>query len=255
MHTETDRIARHPTEALRPDLPIPLPAASGAGSVLRWTVAGLREPRFADAFRAVRWDVLVVAVLVAGRFAIVGPLRPLIDVITAVLALGLLVRVAVLSVLQRKQRVFERRWLAVQSDVLRTTTFEVVRFGVRPRPQHGSTPGDYDLTRPADVRDLLARQAEERSLPVRIDFAYSPTEIETVHLDLGDVTFVLADWARRSRIRFPDARYHGQPAMGRAGWRRPSRTTFWVLGPAAASVVTPDGVASAPLGGPVSAAP
>jgi hypothetical protein len=244
-----DGIARYPSEALRPDLPIPLPPASQVGSVLRRTVAGLREPRFADAFRAIRWDVLVIAVLVAGRFAIVGPLRPLVDVIAAVLAFGLLVRVIALSVLQRRQRLFEQRWLAVQSDVLRRTTFEVVRFGVR------SAPGDYDLTRPADVRDLLARQAEERSLPVRIDFAYSPTEIETVHLDLGDVTFVLADWARRSRVRFPDARYHGQPAMGRAGWRRPSRTTFWVLGPAAASVVTPDGVASAPLGGPVSAAP
>ncbi len=249
VHTGMDGIARYPSEALRPDLPIPLPPASPGGSVLRRTVAGLREPRFADAFRAIRWDVLVIAVLVAGRFAIVGPLRPLVDVIAAVLAFGLLVRVTALSVLQRRQRLFEQRWLAVQSDVLRTTTFEVVRFGVR------SVPGDYDLTRPADVRDLLARQAEERSLPVRIDFAYSPTEIETVHLDLGDVTFVLADWARRSRVRFPDARYHGQPAMGRAGWRRPSRTTFWVLGPAAASVVTPDGVASAPLGGPVSAAP
>jgi hypothetical protein len=243
-----DRIARYPSDALRPDLPLPLPPASRVGSVLRRTVSGLREPRFADAYRAVRRDMLVIAVLVAGRFAIVGWLRPWVDVIAAVLAFGVLVRLIALTVLQRRQHVFEQQWLTAQSDVLRATSFEVVRFGV-----HGSAPGDYDLTRPADVRDLLARQAEERPVPVRIDFAYSPTAIETVHLDLGDVTLVPSEAARRSRVRFPDARYHGQPAMDRTGWRRPSRTTFWVLGPAAASAATPGDVTSAPRGGSVSA--
>jgi hypothetical protein len=232
VHAESGReqraIARCPSDALRPDLPVPLPPASRLGSVL----AGLREPRFADAYRAVRWDVLVIATLVAGRFALIGWLRPWIAVIAAVLAFGLLVRVIALHLLQRKQHTFEQQWLAVQSDVLRTTSFEVVRFGVR--PDH-----DYDLTRPADVQNLLARQAEDRSVPVRIDFAYSPTEIETVHLALDEVTLVPADGARRPRVRFPDARYHGQPAMDRAGWRRPSRTTFWVLGRAAASAVMP----------------
>jgi len=248
----TDRIARYPADALRPDLPLPLPPASRFGSVLRHTLAGLREPRFADAYRALRWGVLAIAVLVAGRFAIIGWLRPWIDVVAAMLACGLLVRVIALSVVQRRQHAFEQRWLDVQSDVLRTTSFEVVRFGVR--PSLGSAPGDYDLTRPADVRELLARQAEQRPLAARVDFAYSPTAIETVHLDLSDVTLMPSDGARRSRVRFPDARYHGQPAMDRAGWRRPSRTTFWVLGRATASTATPGDVTSAPRAGSVSAA-
>ncbi|WP_037306133.1 hypothetical protein [Amycolatopsis orientalis] len=237
---KTDDLPRiEPADSLRPDLRVPLLATAR----IEATLARLSEPRFADAHRRTLRALAGAAALTAAQFAVVPSLRPWLLGAAALLLLDLVCRLLALNSLRRRQRAFEPRWLEAQSAVLRTASFEVVRFEVstpferRPRGRAQS----YDLTRPAEVEMLIERQRDDRargrSSQVKLEFSYllGPARraaIEVVHLDLDDVTIVRAEGARRARVRFPEARYHAQPSLHRTGWRQPSETTFWVLGPA-----------------------
>jgi hypothetical protein len=237
-------IARCPAGELRPDLRIPLPAGSDDGPALLSALARLGEPRFAEAYRRTWRRLALIAGVVASQFLVVAGVRPWIVAIAAAATLDLIVRVTALKLLERRQRAFEQRWLDVQSAVLRTATFEVLRLCVERR--------GYDLTRQDEVLELLRRRDAERAAQLKVEFGYSlgtRTAVEKVHLDLADAVVVTSAGARRVRVRFPEARYHAQPSMDRLGWRYPSRTTFWVLGSAILSAVPPGAPAPDPSGG------
>ncbi|MFG1645798.1 hypothetical protein ACGFMK_36440 [Amycolatopsis sp. NPDC049252] len=223
-----------PPDVLRPDLRFPLLATAR----IEATVARLREPRFADARRRTLRNLGCVAALALAQFAVVPSLRPWFLGAAALLLLDLFGRLFALDVLRRRQRAFEPQWLAAQSAVLRTATFEVVGFEVATpfTRRADDRVRAYDLTRPEDVTLLLDHQdvdrAAGRASQVKLEFAYPlgparRTAIEVVHLDLADVTVVRSGGSRRARVRFPRARYHAQPSPR----REPSQTTFWVLGP------------------------
>ncbi|MEU4250880.1 hypothetical protein AB0F15_26085 [Amycolatopsis sp. NPDC026612] len=241
---EGHSIARSPAGELRPDLRIPLQTAADDGPALLPVLARLGEPRFAEAYRGAWRRLALIAGVVASQFLVAAWVRPWIVAVAAAATLDLIVRVTALKLLEHRQRAFEQRWLDVQSGVLRTATFEVLRLRVKRR--------GYDLTRQDEVSELLRRRDTERASPLKVEFGYpmgTRTAVETVHLDLADAALVTAAGARRVRIRFPEARYHAQPSMDRLGWRYPSRTTFWVLGSAILSAVPPGTPTPDPSGG------
>jgi hypothetical protein len=135
----------------------------------------------------------------------------------------LLVRNAV----QRRQREFERDWLAAQTAELRRYPFAVL----------GCTLGgrEYSMSSPAEIRDLRGQRGNARASLAFTYFADGkwPT-IGKVHRRLRDLTFV-ADVTvpGRAFVRFPQARYLPRPVpAGRA-----ARRTCWSLdGPVLLSV-------------------
>lgn len=249
----------------RPDLQVPLyPAESPLASFVRTTLVRLRAPRFAEAHLANRRGFLLPVALWAGQFAVVAPARPYLSWTAGVLVMWLLIRAWALVRAERQQRRYERRWLAVQTEVLRDTWFEVVRCTVRHRLATGPGHRDassrepartdassYELTRPGDVRELLDRQASERgsgqSSRVVVEFAFPLpgrqfTALDAVSAGLTEIEMVAA--GRRpsgAGVRFPRASYHPEPpARGRRGRHWPSRSTFWVLGAPVLSMAAPE---------------
>jgi hypothetical protein len=213
----------------------------------------LRTPRFAEAQAANRWGLLFLTLLWAGQFALVPPARPYLGWTLLALLLWLLTRAYALSRIERRQRLYDQRWMAAQTAVLRDTWFEVVRFTVHRR--HGPDldrwdESSYELARSHDVRALLARQAAERasglSSRVTVEFTFSLpgrqyAALAPAYADLADMEMVAA--GRRTRlggVRFPHAVYHAEAPRGRRGRHRPSLSTFWVLGLPVLSMAAPD---------------
>lgn len=235
----------YPASESRPDLVIPQRPESALVSAIRSV--------FADAEGRTRRILVLLAVLVAIRLVAVPRLQLwlCLDCAIGMTVFYLLGRLAAGRWLGARQREFEPRWLDAQSNVLASTFFDVVRLGVQqpPEPRTGAVRfRTYDLVRGSDVAELLRHQADERaagrSSPVRVEFVYAcgsarHPAIETVRLDLADLPIAGSEGARRGRIRFPLARYHAEPRVGGRSRRLPSRTTFWVLGPAQLSAVPP----------------
>lgn len=231
----------------RPDLVIPARPEANLAKVIR-SVFASGDTRTRDA-------LITLAVLVAMGNAVVSGLRIWLELAAGAVALFLTMRLAARHRFSKRQREFEPYWLDAQSAILRSAAFEVVRFGVQESPDPASGAigfRTYDLARGSDVARLLQRQAAERdagrSSNVRVDFAYSrgPARhpaLETVQLSLVDLPITVSAGARRGRIRFPAARYHAEPRVAATRRELPSRTTFWVLGPAVLSAVQPQATA------------
>jgi hypothetical protein len=158
------------------------------------------------------------------------PWRRVLVVMTALLGLLVIVRVVALAVFQRRQQVFERTWLAARTEALQGHAFEVVRFTVDDPPAVPETRRAYDLTRPADVRELLRRRDHERATAsfsrATAEFAYRAGDgvvaIAEVARDLADITFLPGRVTPgRASIRLPAAYYRrrlGGRAAPQARW-------------------------------------
>lgn len=247
------RLPRRPPGPARPDLQVPLyPPGTRPAALVRSTLVRLTAPRFAEARLANRWWLLALVALWAGQFSMLPQARPYFVGATVALMVWLFARVCALVFTERRQRRYEERWLAAQSEALRDTWFEVVGCTLQRRSGPGADgrhEARYAPAGPADVRELLARQAEERlsgrysRLTVEFTFPLpgSPyNALEVVDVDLADVDLVTT--ARRPHggaVRFPQAAYHPETPRGPRRRHRPSRSTFWVLGPPVLALAAP----------------
>ncbi|NBE55161.1 hypothetical protein [Streptomyces boluensis] len=225
----------------RPDLQVPLyPPDTRPAVLVRNTLVRLNAPRFAEARTANRWWLLALLALSAVQFSMTPQARPYAAWAAVALMTWLLARVYALGLTEKRQRRYEQRWLAARSTALRDTWFEVVGCTVQARPgtaNDGRRAVSYVPARPADVRALLARQAEERaagrSSRLTVEFTFplpgSPyAALEVVDADLTDVDLVTT--ARGGGVRFPHAAYHPESPRSPRERHRPTRGTFWVLG-------------------------
>ena len=237
------KVVTYRAEFVGPDLPVPLSPLRGPRGAVRRYLVWLREPGFLRAR-----VVTVVWAVVTGAVALTSLLLPSAwrgAAVACAVLLGvyLLVRTFALASFERLQWTFQRRWLEAQSEVLRGHAFDVLRFTVQALPGVPDERRVYDLTRPADVRDLFRRRDRERgSGPisrVTVEFAYwqgaeKTMAVERVSRDLAELTFQRrqADRAHAS-VRFPEARYLGRPADE----TRLAERTRWILsGPVVVSV-------------------
>lgn len=228
--------------------------------MVRALLVRLRTPRFAEAQRATRRGFALVLLLwAATQFAVETGARPYLTWTAAALTLWLLGRVFALGRTEKRQRQYEQRWLAGQTETLRDTWFEVVRCTVRHRQGPGQDRWDessYELASRDDVRELLARQASERKsgrsskVTVEFRFALPGRQYEALaaaDADLTDLELVVTDRQLTSgKVRFPAAAYHAETPPVRQGGYWPSRTTFWVLGQPLLFTASPDGLPAAP---------
>jgi hypothetical protein len=150
---------------------------------------------------------------------------------SAALGLYVILRALALAVFERRQRTFEREWITTQTQVLRRHAFDVVRFTVQDISSVPYLRRSYDLTRPADVRDLLQRQEHERAgqhwSQATVEFSYladhGTLAIAEVHRDLTELAFLQGQAAGRASVRFPQAYYVGRLGQG------PAQRTYWTL--------------------------
>jgi hypothetical protein len=202
----------------RPDLPIPLAPLGRAALLARRYLLRLRGPDFAGAYH--------LTLAIAGQGPLIG--------CSAFIAICVIGRALALLMLEQRQRSFEQQWAAAQSEVLRRHPFEVLRFTVQGLTDQEQGERTYNLTGPADVRDLLRRREDERRLAwlsrVRVEFTYlagdGTTGLAEVRRYLTALTF-LEGWASQGRawIRFPEARYLVRSVSG----RRPAQRASWQL--------------------------
>ncbi|HUK67899.1 MAG TPA: hypothetical protein VLW50_03930 [Streptosporangiaceae bacterium] len=228
-------VVTYESEFTRPDLAVPLFPLPGFPSLMRRHLLGLRGPNFAGAYRvtlAAAWAGFAVA---AASLLVSPPWQEVVVYCSALIGLYVIARALALVAFERRQHTFEREWLAAQSEVLRGHAFEVLRFTVQDLiDEDQGVRQTYDLTRPADVRDLFRRQARERNSPwwsrATVELTYVSRDgtlaVAEVHRGLPELTF-LEGWARPGRawVRFPGARYLGRPRGG----RRPAQRTHWAL--------------------------
>jgi hypothetical protein len=220
-----------------PALQLPIPLALNRDVVLGKLI-GLNGPRFRDAYRAtLPWLLALVLIGVAGRGLTTQPLRATAAVLSAGLAVYVIVRVVTLRRLERRQHEFEPVWLAERSQDLRRRYFEVLRFSV-----HLHTHGRhrlFDLADPALVGDLLQqREAERRdggASWVTIDVAVGPAPdgeyaVQSMRRRLTEIELVAGRTPVESgRARFPQAQYVPRPVFDRRSAKLPSSSTYAVL--------------------------
>lgn len=228
----------------RPDLPIPLPPLAPSVSAFRRWIIGLREPAFDRAYRVTWWWAIAgLLLLVAARTVVIAKFAPFVSAVVMAICGYVVVRVVSLVVFQRQQGPFELRWLTAHSEALRTHTFDVVRFTLRPDRALASAGGVrkqvLDLADPRDVGRLIRQQAADRtgngSSRADIEFAYWPESgeravVERVRRELKDVVLHLIEGTTQVRVRFPEARYGSRPADPQDQRGLSARTTYWFLG-------------------------
>jgi hypothetical protein len=225
-------VVSYEPEFLRPGLPIPLYPAEGLPWLVRRHVLGLRSPTFAHAYRVtVRWAA-TECILAITSLALPPPWQRVVVVVSAVLGLYLVLRALVLAVFEQRQRSYEPQWIAAQTELLRHHAFDVVRFTVQDLSGVRGLRRGYDLSRPADILDLLRRQDHERAAQqlsrATAEFSYLAERgifaIAEVRRSLAELTFV-PGWpgSGRAYIRFPQAYY-----AARLG-RHPAQRTYWTL--------------------------
>jgi hypothetical protein len=218
-------VASYESEFVRPGLLIPLFPMPGVPGFIRRYVVGLRGPAFARARLATIAWAAVECVLAILSLALAPPWRRVLVIASALLGLYVIFRAVALAVFQQRQQAFEQAWIAARTDVLQQHAFEVVRFTVDDPPGIPETRRAYDLTRSADVRELLGRQDEERAAGrlsrATAEFGYRADggvfAIAEVTRDLTDITF-LPGRVRpgRASIRLPGARYRRSLGGGAA---------------------------------------
>lgn len=233
-------VASYEPEFVRPGLLIPLFPMPGFPGFIRRHVVGLRSPAFARArLVTIGWAVaeFVLAIL---SLALEPQWRRAVVIVSALLGLYVILRVLALAVFQQRQQAFERAWIAARTAALQGHAFEIVRFTVDDPPGIPESHRAYDLTRPADVRDLLRRQHRERATPASsratAEFAYLADggvfAIAEVTRDLTDITFLPGrPRPGRASIRLPSAYYRRG-----LGGRIPQQARWTLSGPVSLTV-------------------
>jgi hypothetical protein len=220
-----------------PALQLPIPLALNR-DLLLGKLIGLNGPRFWDAYRAtLPWLLALVLIGVVGRSFATQPLRVTATVLSAGLAVYVIVRVVTLRRLERRQHAFEPVWLAEQSQELRKRYFEVLRFSVYLRT-HGRH-RLFDLADPTLVGDLLQQRETERrdgsNSWVTIDVAVGPAPdgeyaVQSMRRRLTEIELVAGRTPVESgRARFPQAQYVPRPVFHRRAAKLPSSSTYAVL--------------------------
>jgi hypothetical protein len=223
-------------EFTRPDLPIPLYPVNGLCDFMRRRFLLIAdEYRCRSAFSATLAALIGTIVLAVISVWFPEPWQQVVADCAAGLGLYTAARVLALATFERQQHVFEHKWLASQTEVLRRHAFEALRCTVGGRR--------YDLARPSDVRDLQGQVSDKRTAVAFIYLAsdMSPA-IAEVHRDMRELTF-LPGWASPGRafVRFPEARYLARPRPR----LHPARRTSWALdGPVLIAVSEDSAVAS-----------
>jgi hypothetical protein len=197
----------------RPDLIVPLLQDRYTTATVTRLLIMMRTPAFGHAQRRNLWLVAMsVTLVVVGEFALIRMLRGPTIICGGVLMTYGAMRAALLTVLRRRQYLFEPMWLARQSAALRTGEFEVIRFMLNDQM--------YDLSDPDVVGELLHRLDDDDR--VTLDIQYAPSEFERVYARLRDVRYRTVLMAGTvARAQFPDAYY---------GLRPSGMVTYWVLG-------------------------
>lgn len=219
-------------EFLHPGLLVPLCPIRGFSGLVRRYLLGLRAPAYARAYRTTVIWAATECVLAVVSLALPPPWQRAVVMGSAVLGLYVILRALALVVFEHRQRTFESDWIAVQTEALRRHAFDVVRFTVHDISSVPYLRHAYDLTRPADVRDLFRRQADEgtaqRLSRATVEFSYLADRgtfaIAEVHRDLAELTFLPGRaGAGGASIRFPGAYYVGRPGQ------HPAQRTYWTL--------------------------
>jgi hypothetical protein len=245
-------VVTYESELSRPDLPIPLSPLHQFPLLLRRYLLWLHFPDFASAYHVTLATAMAAAAVAAGSLLLPSRWQAAVVNCSALIGLYAIARALALAIFERRQREFERDWMAAQSEVLRTHEFEVLRFTVQTFTNDGQgTRRTYDLTRPAEVRDLLQRQVSEqasrRSSRATVEFTYliddGTLAVAEVHRELRELTF-LNGWAgpRRAWIQFPEARYLADPGSGGS----PAKRTRWALSRAVVIAVSESAYSGAP---------
>ncbi|GIJ26415.1 hypothetical protein Vqi01_15770 [Micromonospora qiuiae] len=233
--------------SIRPDLPIPLaPLESPAGLLRRLTFGPGRSFQRARNV-TLGWLAAAALTVIVDRLLVAHLVTSCVAVVLVGYAIA---RVAALVIVERRQNVFEWRWLADQSRLLRRHSFEVIAFRVRITADDSrSAVRILDLTNPADVEWLLARQADSESassLQARIEFGYWPTDSfgrgsDSVRRGLTDLEVHPVDVPLgRARVRFPQARYVTVAEDSGSGSRWPGRVASWsLIGPVLLTTARP----------------
>jgi len=225
-------------------LSIPLAPIAGIGTLIRDRLIRLRGPHFFEAYRATLWWLPPLLVLgVTGRGLVHETLGVALLVCSVVIAVYVIFRVFVLERLEHSQREFEPKWLAAQSEVLRSQYFEILRFTVYgrrfPRRNSGAPHRLFDLQELHSADELLRTYSAERQNGSRswvlIDVAVGPGpegeyEVQSVRRPLTDLELIPSRTGLESgRARFPAAQYVASPASVRRAARWPSSSTYAVL--------------------------
>jgi hypothetical protein len=219
-------------EFLRSGLPIPQYPVRGLPALVRRHLLGRGGTAFARAYRITVACAAAECVLAVAGLALPPPWQRAAIIGSAVLGLYVILRALALAVFERRQRTFEREWIAAQTEVLQRHAFDIVRFTVRDISSVPYLPRSYDLTRPADVRDLLQRQERERAgqhwSQATVEFSYRADRgtlaMAEVQRDLAELRFLRGQAAvGRASVRFPQAYYVGRLGQG------PAERTYWTL--------------------------
>lgn len=248
----TSKAPVYEPESVRPDLPIPLTPLPGAVEAPARLLTGLREPSFGRAYvLTTRWLICTILLILISAFLIIPVLRPVLISVAVVMVGVAVLRLVVLRIFERRQHEFEQVWLDAQSEILQNRSFDIVRFTIR-REGEETTDRVYDLTRTADVNELLRRQAAEKSSErapseAAIVFTYSSATGERAlrqeRRHLTDVEFVpMPRSLTTGYVNFPHARYSGQPHLRKREQGLPARRTFWLLPGVVRVTVAADGL-------------
>jgi hypothetical protein len=249
-------VVTYEPESARADLSIPLFPIRNFARFAQHRLLGLSGPCFANAHRITFVWAAAGCTLAAVGFPLPSPWQRPVVGCSALVGLYISVRVVCLAAFERRQHTFELEWLAARSEVLRSHFFEILRLTVQSLAQEDEAPRrTYDLTRPADVGELIRLRAAERgrkrqASQVTIEFRYlagdSTQALGEVHRELPELSIVAGTpGSRYAWIRFPEARYVPRPARG--GY--PAQQTDWEL--SGRVVIT---VGEASYGGPTGAA-
>lgn len=219
-------------EFLRSGLPIPQYPVRGISALLRRHLLGRHGTAFTRAYRTTIASAAAECVLAVTSLTLPPPWQRAAVIGSAVLGLYVILRALALAVFEKRQRMFEREWISTQTEVLRRHAFDVVRFTVQDISSVPYLRRSYDLTRPADLRDLLERQERERAgqhwSQATAEFSYladrGTLAIGEAKRELAELTFLRGQAsAGRASIRFPQAYYVGRLGQG------PAQRTYWTL--------------------------
>jgi hypothetical protein len=219
-------------EYLRSGLPIPQYPVRGLPALLRRHLLGRHGTAFAHAYRTTVACAAAECLLAITSLILPPPWQRTAVIGSGVLGLYVILRALALAVFEKRQRAFEREWITTQTEVLRRHAFDVVRFTVQDISSVPYLRHTYDLTRPADVRDLLQRQERERAgqhwSQATVEFSYladrGTLAMAEAHRDLTEIRFLRGQApAGRASVRFPRAYYVGRLGQG------PAQRTYWTL--------------------------
>jgi hypothetical protein len=234
-------------ELARPDLPIPLSPLHKLTRLLQRHLLGLYWPTFETAYRVTATWAAVAITLAGVTFALPRAWHWIALAYSVLAGANVTVRTLALTTFERRQHVFEREWLAAQSQVLQGHRFDILRFTVQNHEGNDQAPPRiYNLTRPADVGELVRLRDEEfrqehQTSWATIEFSYLAHDgtraVAEVDRRLPEIHFIRGrPITRHALIRFPEARYVPRPEPSGL----PAQQTSWLLaGPVLIAISEP----------------